>query len=508
MKLDFAITEADHEAAMHLLFGPEWLRPQDPELGFLAELYTATGEGRRTLILGEIIKPEPGEVRWSASQGLVMAHSYYSRAIDRLQDVPGAGLLNVHSHPGPRTGLAPPVPSQQDLTSDRIELLAASRALPADRPVAAAIFSAGGGISVREYSFKRPVTTRLALRYERMGPNVQFADRVRIVGRRLRFQQGDPNRSAPPRSFDPVSTDSSILLWGERGQKLLAEIAIGIAGLGGVGGMVAEYLARLGVGRIVLVDYDRLKLENFNRSHGATRREATNEVPKVQVYSRVVKAAATAPKFQVVSKRMSVAEESGIRQLLGCDLLIGSADDAFARQVLDHAAYAHLIPVIDGGTTLLPQSSSFSTTVGKCQVVSAGPGHPCLECQGVYTQEEATVARERASWGKYLDVCSVPEDIKNELRAPSVICANSLVASLIVLRVLSIALGITPATTCGLQRYYIESGELQWGAIKACKPDCRKPSFTRKGDAHCLATGTDLRWKSIQEEEKRLRSAE
>jgi molybdopterin-synthase adenylyltransferase len=431
MKLDFAVTESVHNAAMQLLFGPGCFRPRDPERGFLAALYAATGAGRRTLILGEIIEPERGEVHWSPSRGLVMAHSYYSRAIDRLQDIPSAGLVNVHSHPGPRVGLAPPVPSPEDLRSDLTELGAVSRALPAGRPIAAAIFSAGGGISAREYSFKRPSTTQQASRYVRIGPTVRFTDRVRIVGRRLRFQEGDPNRLASPRGFDPVSTDSSILLWGERGQKLLAEVSIGIAGLGGVGGIVAEYLARLGIGHLVLIDYDRLKLENFNRSQGATRKEAANQALKVKVYSRVVKAAATAQNFHVVSKRMSVAEENGIRQLLTCDLLIGSADDAFARQVLDHAAYAHLIPVIDGGTVLLPQNGSMSVAAGKCQVVSAGPGHACLECQGVYTQEEATVARESALWGNYLDIEHASDDLKHEFRAPSVICTNSLVASLI-----------------------------------------------------------------------------
>jgi hypothetical protein len=96
------------------------------------------------------------------------------------------------------------------------------------------------------------------------------------------------------------------------------------------GGIVAEYLGRLGVGRLVLVDYDRLK----------------------------------------IGKLQSVT--SGIRQLLVCDLLIASADEAFAGQVLDHAAYAHVIPVIDGGTILLQQSGLMSMTVGKSQVVSAG----------------------------------------------------------------------------------------------------------------------------------------
>ena len=502
MKLDFAIAEANHSRAMDLLFGPDWYRPSDPERGFLAALYAASGTERRTLILGEIIEPLPNEVYWSPAKGLVMAHSYYSRAINRLQEMPGAGLINVHSHPGPRAGLAPPAPSPQDLDSDRNELGAVSRVLFPGRPIGAAIFSAGGGISAREYRFKRPTTRKEALRFARKGPSILFGDRVRIVGRRLRLQEGDPHRKAPPRPFDPVCTDSSILLWGERGQRLLSEISIGIAGLGGVGGIVAEYLARLGVGRLVLVDYDRLERENFNRSQGATRREAAHRIPKVKVYSRVTRAAATAPRFRVVAKRASAAEEDGIRNLLNCDILIGSADDAFARQVLDHASYAHLIPVIDGGTVLVSRPDSTIIAAGKCQIASSGVGHPCLECQGVYTREEATVARESASWGKYLDTDRSSLASEKELRAPSVICTNALVASLMVLRVLSIVLGTTPATTSGLQRYYLENGELQWGAIKECKPACRKNSFSGHGDSHHIPTGVDLRWEAIRKAER------
>jgi hypothetical protein len=289
--------------------------------------------------------------------------------------------------PGPRVGSSPPLPSPQDLESDRNELGAEFRALSPGRPMAAGIFSAGGGISVREYTFKRPSTTEEALRFDRRGPAIRFADRIRIVGRRLRFQEGDPHRKGLPRPFDPVCTDSSILLWGERGQRLLAEISIAIAGLGGVGGMVAEYLARLGVGRLVLIDYDRLELENFNRSQGATRGEARRRAPKVQVYKRVTTASATSPGFRALARRASVAEEEGLRQLLDCDLIIGSADDAFARQVLDHASYAHLIPVIDGGTVLLPQPDSMVIAAGKSQVGSAGPGHALLRMpRSVYTR--------------------------------------------------------------------------------------------------------------------------
>jgi hypothetical protein len=72
-----------------------------------------------------------------------------------------------------------------------------------------------------------------------------------------------------------------------------------------------------------------------------------------------------------------------------------------------------------------------------------------------------------------------------------------------VLRVLSIVLGVTPATTCGLQRYYLESGELQWGAIKECKPGCQKDSYTGHGDSHYLPIGVDMRWKTVREAETR-----
>ena len=38
-----------------------------------------------------------------------------------------------------------------------------------------------------------------------------------------------------------------------------------IVGLGGVGGYVVEALARSGIGNLILVDYDRVDITNFNR---------------------------------------------------------------------------------------------------------------------------------------------------------------------------------------------------------------------------------------------------
>lgn len=52
----------------------------------------------------------------------------------------------------------------------------------------------------------------------------------------------------------------------ERQQKF-SRACVGIAGLGGLGSNIAVQLTRLGIGRLVLVDFDRVELSNLNRQH-------------------------------------------------------------------------------------------------------------------------------------------------------------------------------------------------------------------------------------------------
>jgi molybdopterin-synthase adenylyltransferase len=53
-------------------------------------------------------------------------------------------------------------------------------------------------------------------------------------------------------------------------QQRLRDTRIAIAGLGGTGGVQAEALARLGIGRFALADPDHFELGNFNRQIGAS----------------------------------------------------------------------------------------------------------------------------------------------------------------------------------------------------------------------------------------------
>ncbi len=61
----------------------------------------------------------------------------------------------------------------------------------------------------------------------------------------------------------------------------LEKSTVAVFGIGGVGSYAAEALARTGIGRLILVDYDIIDITNINRQVHATT--STIGLPKVQV---------------------------------------------------------------------------------------------------------------------------------------------------------------------------------------------------------------------------------
>lgn len=57
----------------------------------------------------------------------------------------------------------------------------------------------------------------------------------------------------------------NIMFWGDEVQNTLAKKHVAVFGLGGVGGYTAEALARAGIGKISLIDFDEVSQSNINR---------------------------------------------------------------------------------------------------------------------------------------------------------------------------------------------------------------------------------------------------
>ena len=62
------------------------------------------------------------------------------------------------------------------------------------------------------------------------------------------------------------------LLLGNEAMERFAAARVAVFGIGGVGGYVAEALARSGVGSLDLIDNDTVSLSNINRQIIATRK--------------------------------------------------------------------------------------------------------------------------------------------------------------------------------------------------------------------------------------------
>jgi molybdopterin/thiamine biosynthesis adenylyltransferase len=171
-------------------------------------------------------------------------------------------------------------------------------------------------------------------------------------------------------------------VWSPESHAKLARLRIGIVGLGSVGALVAESLARMGCTRFTLIDFDRVEEQNLDRLVIATVADIGRL--KVDVAEQRIRRVATAEQVEIHAIPFSVAEDEGYRAALDCDVIFSCVDRPRARHILNHFAYAHLVPVIDGGIGARFKGPRFTGVDWQLQTV--GPGRTCLECLGTYSR--------------------------------------------------------------------------------------------------------------------------
>ena len=216
-----------------------------------------------------------------------------------------------------------------------------------------------------------------ARRWLRVGPRQYERDdatTVRVAGPRLRLTS--PRlRPAPRAGPNQVATVS---VWGDGNQADLARARVAIVGLGSVGSLVAEALARMGISDLVLIDHDRIEERNLDRTAGAKADDATFRRLKVEVAERNVRTVATAASLAVLPVAKSLLAEEGLKAALDADVIFSCVDRPWPRHVLNAMAYNDLIPVIDGGIYALVDGDTF--VHANWRIHTVGPGRGCLVC--------------------------------------------------------------------------------------------------------------------------------
>lgn len=132
-------------------------------------------------------------------------------------------------------------------------------------------------------------------------------------------------------------------------QARLAEARVLVVGAGALGNEVVKNLALLGVGRLVIVDRDRVERSNLCRS--VLYREADEGRPKAECAARAARE--LLPEAKVEGLVANVLADAGLGLFRWADVIVGAVDNREARVFVNSAAARVDRPWIDGGIEVL-----------------------------------------------------------------------------------------------------------------------------------------------------------
>ena len=232
--------------------------------------------------------------------------------------------------------------------------------------------------------------------------------------------------------------DRQRLFFGAEGQERLRASTVGVVGGGGLGSFVVLELAYLGIGKILIVDHDRLECSNRNRLVGAWESHALG-TPKVGILRDL--ASLVDAEIEVEAVETFLEDEEAKASLAAADVVVGCVDHDGPRFTLNRLCCEKGLPLVDAASdTIVDQGGA----VFGGRVCAATPETGCLMCFGVLDQNE--IRDYAASPGQRADQEAIYGVGKETLAesGPAVVTVNGVVASIAVTEVMVLQTGVRP----------------------------------------------------------------
>jgi hypothetical protein len=272
----------------------------------------------------------------------------------------GWAIVKIHSHP---TGY--PDFSQTDDKSDIDLFNSVYGWMDNDEPHASLVMLPEGEI------FGRIIT-----------PALKFIpiDKISLAGDDLKFWFRTAEKATA--EFSKRTAQA----FGNGTTSLLRKLKIGVVGCSGTGSPVIEQLVRLGIGKIVLVDPDKVEEKNLNRILNTTKDDARKKQYKTEVLKAAIDKIGLATEVTTFNKNVYDDLEV-INSLASCDAIFGCVDSVDGRHLLNQIATFYVVPYIDIGVKIIADGKGgISQICGAIHFLS--PGGSSLQSRDVYTSED------------------------------------------------------------------------------------------------------------------------
>ncbi|HEX2628140.1 MAG TPA: ThiF family adenylyltransferase [Chitinophagaceae bacterium] len=413
------------------------------------------GKLRFTALIHEIILPEKDE---RVLQGNVKINpAFFRRACKKaLADESGIALLHSHFTPGWQGMSNDDFKTEFSYSSNSFDLTSL--------PFIGLTLGTDGAWSARIWEYQNDW-------YEK-----KSAASVRVVGKQFEIYYNDTLRPKPV--FQEIFK-RTWTVWGEKNHEKLARLRIGIVGLGSVGSMVAEGLARMGIERLVLLDFDEVQRHNLDRLLGASIQDIGHH--KALVAARQIYKNGTASHIQVTPVMAPITEEEGYQHALDCDIIFSCVDRPWPRHVLNHLAYQHLIPVIDGGIGVKMDTNTHLFESANWQLQCVSPERPCLQCLNAYNPSDVSTEKEGLLEDPtYLKGLPANHQFKSN---ENIFPFSMNLASLEIMQFIEFVTGIGQNQHQGTTRYSYNHGFIRLGNKIHCEDGCFFAGSIASGDS-------------------------
>lgn len=157
--------------------------------------------------------------------------------------------------------------------------------------------------------------------------------------------------------------------FGETGQRQLMALHVMIVGVGALGSHVAEMLARMGIGKLTIIDMDIVELSNLHRQTLYNEQDAEQVLPKVVALERHLQRINSSVTVESYDCELTTTNIEGILQDTNPHVVIDGMDHFRIRYLINEACHKHQIPWIYGAAV-----GSKGTVYG---IDFQGP---CLKC--------------------------------------------------------------------------------------------------------------------------------